>query len=110
MLLEARDYHNRHNTLDTLDPNRDSSAVDSVLACLLLAHAELGSEILLISLELAVQQPCTASPPQHAVALSLDPGLIIRQGTGADSRLKQDLPAVGESYGDQSGLLRREGK
>lgn len=57
MLLEARHNYNSNDAFNALDPDRHSTAMNSILASLFLAHAKLGSECLLICVVLAVQQP-----------------------------------------------------
>lgn len=108
VLFQSRHDNDRHDAFDALDPDRHASAVDRILASLLLAHAKLGSESLLIRIVLAVQQPRAGSPSQYTVALPLDPDLIIRSSSRADSRLEQDLAAVRKRNGDQSRLLCRK--
>lgn len=110
-LLQPTDNHNSNHALDALHPNRHGTTVDRIPGRLLGAHAVLGPEQLLVSVELAVQEPGAAAEPQDSVALPPDPILVVRHSSRADGALEEDLRRVGKRNGDDSWFsLRREGE
>lgn len=105
VLLQPADDNHGDDALDALDADGHAAAMDGVLARLLRAHAEARGEGGLVAGELVVQEPGARAPAEHAGALALHPGLVVREGAGADGGLEEDMAAaVGEGDGDDGGL------
>lgn len=108
VLLQSTNHNNSHNSLDPPDPDRNGTAMNSILGRLLAIHAVLGAEQLLVAVELAVHEPGAAPEAEHGVALPLHPDFVVGRRARADRALEDDLLAVGQRDGDEGGLLVRE--
>lgn len=109
VLRKPAHHHDRHHAIHALDPDRHAPAVDRVPVRLLVGKGKQLAERLLVAVPLAVQEPRAAAPPQHAVALPLDPRLVVGERAGPDGRLEHDL-AGREGDLDHAGLLRGDGE
>jgi hypothetical protein len=92
-LLQTAYYHNSNDAFNTLNPNRNSSSVNSVRDGILSQH-ELVFKLLFVAFHLDVHEPATASPSQYRCSLAGNPEIIVGSGTRARSCVKEQLIAV----------------
>lgn len=69
LLLQSTDNNNSHNTLDSLDPNREATTMDSKLLCLILQTVFLGKG-LFVAGKLVVHIPSRSAESEYSGALS----------------------------------------
>ena len=101
MLLQSTHNNYSNHTRNALNPNRHTTAMNSILPSLNRIHAKLGRKRSLVARKLAIHQPRADAKAQHGSALATNPDLVVRRRVAARNALVQCLASRRRADGNQ---------
>lgn len=88
LLFQTTDDNNGHNTLDSLDPDREATTVNGKLLCLVLQTVLFGKG-LFVTGKLVVHVPSRSAESEHRGTLPCYPGAVVWGDAATNSGIKE---------------------